>query len=388
MKIISQREMSKNSFLINAIGIRDSGGITVLNKTLRDLVNCKNDRYVVVINVCKNTLSVKNRYKKNKNIDFILIESNSFLYRLYYENFKFSEIINQKKIVLVYNFSGSVQFLHKTPQLTKIHNLLFFSKKLDNFYKLNSKFILWVKQVFLKRIILKFMLIRSKHIEIQSQHVNQYLSDFINTRNKTLYVKSDIDVQDYVFLAPKQYDFSKKINFLYIVGPHFEYLHKNLLDFTGAMTSLNEKGIDFEINITLTNQQLSKSKVWNISLNSKTNFLGYISDKEKIKKLFYDNTILISTSVVETLGLHVIEGIKNGIITITPGEEYADVVYGKNRFKYYLFDNNSLLDTINTVIDSGEPFEKKIVSQQRYLVMNEDKKVNNINDIFYEVLNV
>ena len=104
--------MSKNSVLINAMGVRDSGGISVLNKTLRDLVNCKNDRkndrYVIIFNLCKNTFSIKNRYKENKNIDFIFIDSNSFLYRLYYENFKFSEIINQKKVVLVYNFSRSV----------------------------------------------------------------------------------------------------------------------------------------------------------------------------------------------------------------------------------------------------------------------------------------
>jgi hypothetical protein len=378
----------KNSVLINAIGIRDSGGISVLNKTLGDLVNCKNDRYVIICNLCENIFRVKRRYKENKNIDFIFIDSNSFLYRLYYENFKFLEIINQKKVVLVYNFSGSVQFLHKTPQLIKAHNLLFFSKKLDNSYKLNSQFILWIKQVFLKRIMFKFMLIRSKHIEIQSPHVNQYLSDFINTRNKTLYVKSDIDVYDAVFQAPKQYDFLKKINFLYIVGPHFEYLHKNLLDFTNAMTSFNEKGVDFEINITLTNEQLSNSKVWDASLNSKTNFLGYISDQEKMTELFCDNTILISTSIIETLGLHVLEGIKNGVITITPDELYANTVYGGNMFQYELFNKDSLVDTIMSVINCKESYSENILTIQDDLRKSEMNKFSSILDVFDEVLNV
>ena len=98
----------------------------------------------------------------------------------------------------------------------------------------------------------------------------------------------------------------------------------------------------FEINITLTNEQLSNSKVWNVSLNSKTNFLGYMSDQEKMKELFCDNTILISTSIIETLGLHVIEGIKNGIVTIVPDEEYSNTVYGKNMFKYELCNKNAL----------------------------------------------
>ena len=61
--------------------------------------------------------------------------------------------------------------------------------------------------------------------------------------------------------------------------------------------------------------------------------------------LFYDNTVLISTSVVETLGLHVIEGIKNGVIIITPNEQYADVVYGKNRFK----NINSVFNEVKNV---------------------------------------
>ena len=385
MKVIGERKMSKNSVLINAIGIRDSGGISVLNKTLRDLVSCKNDRYVIICNLCKNTFSLKNRYK---NIEFIFIDNNSFFYRLYYENFKFFKIINQKKVKLVYNFSGSVQFLHKTPQLTKFHNLLFFSKKLDSSYKLKSHCILWIKQVFFKRIMFKFMLIRSMHIEIQSPHVNQYLSDFINTSKKTVYVKSDIDVYDSVFRAPKKYDFVKKIFFLFIVGPHFEYLHKNLLDFTNAMTSFNEKGIDFEINITLTNEQLSKSKCWDTSLNLKTNFLGYISDQETMSELFCDNTILISTSIIETLGLHVLEGIKNGIITITPDEHYANTVYGGNMFRYELFNEDSLVDTIMSVINCKGSYSENILSIQDDLRKSEMSKLSNILGVFDQVLNV
>ena len=47
-----------------------------------------------------------------------------------------------------------------------------------------------------------------------------------------------------------------------------------------CMVDLIKLGIDFEINITLTNGQLNKSQVWNTSLNAKTNFLGYIYDQK------------------------------------------------------------------------------------------------------------
>jgi hypothetical protein len=61
-------------------------------------------------------------------------------------------------------------------------------------------------------------------------------------------------------------------------------------------------------------------------LNSYTNFHGYVDDPKKLKALFCDNKILISTVVIETLGLHVLEGIRNGVGTITLNDDYAEVV--------------------------------------------------------------
>ena len=73
------------------------------------------------------------------------------------------------------------------------------------------------------------MLNKSKYIEIQSKHVKKYLSDYINVKNKHIFIKSDVDVSAISFMKPKDYDFSKKLKFLYIVGPHFDYTHKIFL---------------------------------------------------------------------------------------------------------------------------------------------------------------
>jgi len=232
------------------------------------------------------------------------------------------------------------------------------------------------------------MLKRSEHVEIQSIHVKKYLSDFINVNKNNFYIKSDISTLRKDFQSPKKYDFHNKINFLYIVGPHFEILHKNFIDFTNAMLGLDSLGINFEINVTLSYNQLNNSNVWDSSLNYKTNFLGYISDQEQMTKLFYDNTILISTSIIETLGLHVIEGIKNGIITISPDEKYANAVYGENMLKYELFNKGDLSKTIMTVINCKKSNSEKILSLQDDLRQSEMSKFSSILDVFNEVLNV
>ena len=217
---------------------------------------------------------------------------------------------------------------------------------------------------------------------MQSGHVKNNLSDFIDINNKVFFVKSDIDVSKSTFKSPKKYDFSKRIKFLYIVGPHFEYVHKNFLDFTKAMLSLHRNGIDFEINITLSENQLNRSKIWDQSLNSVTNFFGYISDKSKLEDLFCDNTILISTSIIETLGLHVIEGIKNGVISIVPDETYSTEVYGKNIIKYELFNNDSLIKTIMDIIKNQVPPVLSILDIQEDIRNFEICKYDSVKEIF------
>lgn len=374
--------------IINALGVSDSGGIAVLSSLLNECSSDSLHQYSVFYNDNIYTAELVNNFSIFENLNFEPVAKRGFLHRIYYENVCLSKTANSIGACLVYNFSGSGQPFLKVPQITKVHNLIFYSKRLDLVYRKEFQLVLWIRQIYLKRVIFKLMLSRSKHIEIQSNHVKNCLLDFMGDKGRLFYVKSDVDVSIDEFCYPKHYDFSKRIKFLYIVGPHFEYLHKNLPDFIGAMIRLDKQGIDFEIDITLTYKQLTNSSMWESSLNSKTNFLGYISERKNMLKLFRDNTILISTSIVETLGLHVIEGIKNGIITIAPDEAYASEVYGKNMFKYGLFDKDSLVDAITDVIGCDVSHSEKILLLQDGLRRREAGKLESVLDVFDEVVNV
>lgn len=373
---------------MNGIGVSDSGGVSVLEKLIKECLEVSEvNNFTFMLTSSKVVSSLVARYETYDTFNFRVLKFKNYLHRLYFENVKFKKIVSQSDIDLVYNFTGSAQFFLECPQLVKMHNLLFYSKKLDRCYRDSSNFILWLRQVFFKGVVLRFMLARSKYIEIQSKHVKECLSDYINTKNKCIFIKSDIEVIDDSFKEPKNYDFSKKIKFLYIVGPHFNYKHKNFLDFTKGMMDLLRASVDFEINITLTRDQLAASDSWDVLLNSKTNFYGYISDPKDMEKLFCDNTILISTSIIETLGLHVVEAIQHGILTITPNENYANEVYGKCRYNYELFDHNSLSKTVMDMFNDESVIPNKIVSQQVYLRENEMSKFNSIVDVFSEILN-
>jgi hypothetical protein len=373
------------NILINTLGIKDSGGITVLQKLLDEIKN-SHYSFVIICNQNENIDKLYEKYKNIENFEFLIITSKGFLYRLCYENIVFRKIIKERNIKLVYNFSGSSQFFCKVPQITKVQNLLFYSKKIDKVYFEKKEYLRWLKQIFLKRIIFHTMLKQTKYIEVQSNHVKVYISDFINIENKQFFIKSDIDVSDNLFLKIKDYDFTKKIRFLYIVGPHFEYLHKNFEDFVKTMKVLKNKNFDFEIIVTLTQERLYSSILWDKTLDNKTTFLGYISKGELLKE-FTDNTILISTSVIETLGLHVIESVQNGILTIVANEKYSLDVYGNNILTYELFNSQSLVKTIkNITLLTDNEIKDIITKNQNYLTKNENTKYQNIVNIFDEIL--
>jgi hypothetical protein len=369
------------NILVNALGIKDSGGLRVLRKFLSEISTYSVNNYYIVCFKSNNIFDLEKKYSK-KNIFFILSYRSNIWQRLYYENFYFRKIVESKNINLIYNFSGTYQFFLSIPQILKIQNLMFYCKKLDNTYFKKKYYFLWFKQVFIKRLLLNLMLNKFSYIEVQSSHVIDNLSPYLSNRPREFFIKSDVDVSSNLFLNPKNYNFNKTIKFLFIVGPHFEDLHKNFTEFVSAMISLDNQNLNFEINITLSRIQLEQSKSWDVSLNSKTNFLGYISDEKLMNNQYCDNTILISTSIIETLGLPVIEAIKNGIYVITPDEVYATSVYGDSVIKYELFNYDSLQKTIMALIKSKDLPSKRISSTQSDLMQGEMLKYKSSVEMF------
>jgi glycosyltransferase involved in cell wall biosynthesis len=378
--------MLKYSFniLVNALGIKDSGGISAFVKTLRELSGREGYRYIVVCNKEKNIEYVIKNYNNDDSFLFIFVPSYGAVYRLLYENFYFKKIIYKYNVGLVYNFSGIAQLSLPVPQLVKVHNLLLYCTKLDRYYFKHNLYFDWLTKIFIKRMVFLFLLKKADYFEMQSDHVINHLADFINLKSKKVFIKSDIDISSELINLPKDYDFFNKINILYIVGPHFNSPHKNFLDFVNAMTTLKESGIEFEISITLTKKQLKESCLWDDSLNNITNFLGYIENNDELYRQFTNNTILISTSIVETLGLHVIEAIQHGCVAIVPSEKYSFTVYGPDIYTYNLYDIKDLFLSIMNVVTSKDPEDIKLNVNKTisYLNKKERQKIDDIVDIF------
>jgi hypothetical protein len=153
------------------------------------------------------------------------------------------------------------------------------------------------------------------------------------------------------------------------------------------MVRLLELGMDYRINITLSYEQLNKSGLWNDQLNNVTSFLGYLDEAKKIHSLYTDNSILISTSVIETLGLHVIDAILNGILCIVPDENYSEFVYGVDIPTYKLHDDNSLTMEILKLTSCNNHECQSIISNcQSHIFESEKRKINSSLSLFTKIV--
>ena len=372
--------------LVNSFGISSAGGITVLKKTIYEFLDNQENQYYIFVFNNQNILNLIREFNNIDNIHFKIYNDYGILFRLFRENLYFLSFVLRNNISLIYNLTGTRQLLFGTPTVLKIQNLAFFTKKLDAIYLNNNKKILWLKQIWFKRIIFGLMLGFTKNIEIQSIHVKEELSNFINVDNKNFFIKNDFLINKNHFSEPKQYDFDKEITFLYIVGPHFSFPHKNIGDFVKTMVMLFDSGLNFHINITLNYEELKRSGLWNDKLNKITSFLGYI-DSKRMNTLFCNNAILISTSVIETLGLHVLEGVLNGVLCIVPNESYAENVYGDSVLTFNLFDCESLMEAvIQLKLYNNSACHSLILDNQHYICHNENEKYHNTLSIFNDVL--
>ena len=372
--------------LINTLGIQDSGGITVLKKALEECLLDKSNKYLIACSDNENIRNLCNIYKDTSHYTFKIFKTKNLLRRLYIENIIFRILQKKHNIKLIYNFSGSAQFFSKTPQLIKLHDLSFYSRDVDKEFLVQKKYLDWLI-TFIKRLVRSSMIKQCEFIEMQSRHVQSHIEDYINISNKRLFFKSDIDIKQADFHKPILIDPNIKLTLIYIVGPHFEVAHKNFSTFVKAALKLKDEGFNFEIAVTLTKEELHRSSLWNSSLDTRTRFIGYLP-KNRLMGIFKGNSILISTSIIETLGLHVIEAVQHGVPVIVPNKKYSFSVYGSSVLTYETLNPNSLTKVIKKAsTNTRQELNAITLDSQQFLLNDRDSKLSSILDIISIIFN-
>jgi glycosyltransferase involved in cell wall biosynthesis len=97
--------------------------------------------------------------------------------------------------------------------------------------------------------------------------------------------------------------------------------NKNCGALIKACTLLKEKGVDFQL--TIVGEGCLKEKLQEEAKGLKASFLGFISDKEQLLKVYRDSNLLVVPSFKESFGLVYVEAMTQGLpVVYTKGQGF------------------------------------------------------------------
>ena len=107
--------------LFNALGIRDSGGLRVLQLELGKYNEETYPGYILVCNDSEYLRQIIEDYKHVKNFKIIIHKASGLWSRLYYENVVFKKIVNKYDCIHLFTNDAVFLYLLKTKSCTKFY---------------------------------------------------------------------------------------------------------------------------------------------------------------------------------------------------------------------------------------------------------------------------
>lgn len=315
-----------------------SGGALTILRSLYDFVatneECKDFEWVFVLS--------ERHFPETEHIKIIVNEEvkKSWLNRLKFDLFTGKKYIKKLQADIVISLQNTIINGLDCPQILYVQQSIPFQtdKKFSFFKKEEQK--LAVYQYIIGKLI-KQSIKKADHVIVQA-----------NWMKNAVIQSTRIKADSITVIPPKQPDLAKYIQKEYEPTNKFFYpasneIYKNHQVIYDAIDLLNEKGInDFEVILTL-NKEREHPNI---------KFIGSIDYEEVIK--YYQETILLFPSYVETVGLPLLEAMQINRIVLAADTEYAREVLKNYKNTYYFnpFKAETLANLMLNILTN--PLEK------------------------------
>ena len=311
--------MRKNKIIVvNAVASIHSGALSVLKNFILNAIDT--EFYFLIFT------GIPIDIPEECNIKIIVKSNKTRLNRFFWDNFQLNRELKLLNCVpdLVFSLQNTdFKVDYKVPHVVFFHNPFMLYDKKWNIFNKNERLFWFYKVVY--KLIVKNSLNRQTVLIVQSQWAKKALKKkgffkfsikvFKESRSaelkKTLTPKSGPKIQLFYPATPLSY---KNHKFLFVLLEHIK-------EFDSALLSR------IKLNLTI-----SKEDLWNLKLmNSYKNIEeavilnGYI-DQSKVEKLYRESDFLIFPSLIETLGLPLLEASEFGINILSINLEYAKEV--------------------------------------------------------------
>lgn len=283
----------------------------------------------------------------------ILNKSDRFLYKSKIKKQMKSvenEILSKKKIDIIhahtiFSDGGTAYELHKKYGIEYIVNVR--NTDINFFYKYALHLRSYMYKILFnsKKIVFVSYAYKNKVMKLFSQRILSKIQD------KFEVIPNGID--DYWFdnKPENQQKVNNNCTNLLFVGKVDK--NKNLITVIKVLKKLVDGGGNVYLNVVGNGPLLDKNMELSLKLGvkDKINYLGYIKDKEEIRRIMNESDIFILPSYTETFGLVYIEAMSGGIPVIYSKGQGIDGFFNEGEVGYSIKSNdiNDIVNVINKI---------------------------------------
>lgn len=329
--------------LVNDLAASASGAMSVLKSFYQYIKeNDKENEYVFLLS--------GDYVQETERINVVIIPEvkKSGFHKLYFDLLKGKKILNQYNPDYVISLQNIITFGYKGKQAVFVHQAIPFQcNKRFSFFKKDERKYAFVQTVvghFIKKSIKKADL-----VFVQTEWMKRAISERCSIS------KSVITVIQTTNNSCGGYVYRKKNN-VFFYPAAFENIYKNQKCIYNATEILFKEGnYDFKVLLTLDKNHSPKKGC---------EFIGLLNKEELYQE--YSETILVFPSLIETVGLPLIEAMSVGAIIFSADCEYArEVLNGYSNA--YFFDplNSSELAALMKLSINGELNYSPVHSKSR-----------------------
>lgn len=314
------------NILVYDVAADNGGATTILEHYYNTHINDFNNHYYYLLSTYK-----LDDTENSTILNFPLIKK-SWINRIVFDCVKSKKILKKYNIDQVFSLQNTILPSFKGYQTVYVHNVLPFSEYRFSF----KEFKMWVYQNIIGRLIVRSIKKADKVI-VQTHWMKNAIREKCNIKDK-------VDVQFPDVEIPKGFSYKKqdKAFFFYPAnGAPFKN-HKVILEACKILKKANIT--NYEVIFTLNgNENEGIARIKNEAEENDINirWIGTIPREEVFK--WYERSILIFPSYIETIGLPIYEAMQVGSPIIVTNCEYAQSLT-KDYKKAFRFNYDDVFD--------------------------------------------
>jgi len=326
--------------VVNAVASIHSGALAVLKNFILNAIDT--EFYFLIFT------GIPIDIPEECNIRIIVKSNRTRLNRLYWDNFELNKELKSLNCVpdLVFSLQNTdFKVDHLVPHVVFFHNPFMLYDKSWNFFNKNERVFWFYKVVY--KLIVKNSLNRQTVLIVQSQWAKKALikKGFFNFSIKVFKESRSTKLKKISIFNGRQ-----TIQLFYPATPLSYKNHKFLFDLLNYIKEFDTALFSrIKLNLTISKEDLLNLKLMNSYRNIEEAVLlnGYI-DQSKVEKLYRESDFLIFPSLIETLGLPLLEASECGINIISINLEYAREVLSDYKNVVFL-DCNDLQKWVDNI---------------------------------------